>query len=436
MNSPGWTLPLPMRGIAVAAPTLPVQSTGVSRPVGNMVRIDRILKLAGTAGFFVVGLLFAASASAETLLGPDAVEVTATSGSECASKGDCVEGEADYVIHISVDGLAAYLLETRINSAGYENFRRFVDDGATTFDGRIDYTRSWTLPNHVSMVTGRPAEQPAGQPNTVHHGYLDNGTPDPGWTLHSSKFNPNVFYIASTWDVAHDNGLVTALYASKSKFVIFEQSYDSDSGAPDTIGPDNGTDKIDHYVNKESGSPLNGSEMHADFLADMAAHHFNYTFLHYRDPDSAGHRFGWGSSQWDASVQNVDGYLGDIFDLIENDPVLNGHTVVILTADHGGTGTGHGSETAPSVYRIPVFVWGAGVDAGVDLYALNPISRQDPSAPVPPGGAPVARPDYDAVPQPIRDGGTGNLALHHLGLGAIPGSSLNDDQDLHTQVTR
>jgi len=400
------------------------------------VRIDRILKLATAAGILCFGLLFAASASAETPLGSDDAEVSATSGSECAGNGDCVEGEADYVIHISVDGLAAYLLEARINSAGYENFERFVIEGATTFDGHIDATRSWTLPNHVSMVTGRPAEQPAGQPNTVHHGYLDNGTPDPGWTLHSAKFNPNVFYIASTWDVAHDNGLVTALYASKSKFVIFEQSYDSDSGAPDTIGPDNGTDKIDHYVNKESGSPLNGSEMHADFLAGMAAHHFNYTFLHYRDPDSAGHRFGWGSSQWDASVQNVDGYLGDIFDLIENDPVLNGHTVVILTADHGGTGTGHGGETDPSVYRIPVFVWGAGVDAGVDLYALNPISRQDPSAHVPPGDAPVARPDYNAVPQPIRDGGTGNLALHHLGLGAIPGSSLNDDQDLHTQVTQ
>ena len=44
----------------------------------------------------------------------------------------------------------------------------------------------------------------------------------------------------SAWDIVHDRGLTTSLYASKTKFVIFEQSYDSGSGAADTTGADNG----------------------------------------------------------------------------------------------------------------------------------------------------------------------------------------------------
>jgi hypothetical protein len=379
-------------------------------------RTRRIPKHVATAGLLASALLWAAAAAADT--------------------------QVDYVIQISVDGLAANLLLTRIDTPGYENLKRLRDEGASTFDARTDYTQTWTNPNHASMLNGRPAEQPALQANTVHHGFLDNGEPDPSWTYHGpppcgspSHCNPNVSYIHSTFDVAHDNGRVTALYPSKSKFVIIEWSYDADSGAPDTTGPDDGTDKIDFYVNKESGSPLNGSAMHADFLADMAANHFNYTFLHYRDPDSAGHNSGWGNAEWDAAVQDVDDYLGDIFNLIAADPVLNGHTTIILTADHGGQGSNHADPSVPSIYTIPVFVWGPGVEAGADLYALNPTSRQDPGAPIAPGGAPQPRPDYDAPGQPIRDGGMGNLALSLLGLPPIPGSTINSAQDLHVGPT-
>jgi hypothetical protein len=370
-----------------------------------------------------------------------------TTGDVC-SAGLCLPGAqtcgplADYVIQVSIDGLPSDQLLTRIDTPGYENLKRFVDEGATTFNARIDYTQPWTNPNHASMITGRPAEQPAGQPNTTHHGFLNNGDPQPSWTYHGpppcgspSHCNPNVSYIASTFDVAHDNGLSTALYASKAKFVIMEWSYDLDSGAPDVTGPDDGADKIDSYVNKESGAPLNGSEMHLDFLADMAANRFNYTFLHYRDPDSAGHDFGWGSAQWEAAVQNVDDYLGEVFNLVETDPLLQGRTAIVLTADHGGQGNGHGNASLPSVYTIPFFAWGAGVDVGTDLYALNPTSRQDPGSTIAPGGAGVPRPDYNAARPPIRDGDTGNLALYLLGVGAVPGSTINDTQDLRTQAT-
>ena len=329
---------------------------------------------------------------------------------------------AEYVIHISVDGVNASELESLIagDPVEYDSFKRLIDEGASTFNARTDYSRTDTLPNHTSQTTGRPVDQPAGQANTVHHGYTANSDPGGSDTLHNSG-NPNLSYIASAFDVAHDYGLSTGLYASKSKFVLYEQSYNSSNGAPDTTGSDDGNDKIDSYVNESTGSPSNASNLHADFLADMAASRFNYSWVHYRDPDSAGHASGWGSSGWDDSLKDIDDYIGDILALIEGDVLLDGNTIIILTTDHGGTGTGHGSASTAANYTIPFFAWGADVAVGTDLYALNAGTRLDPGA---------GRPDYDAAVQPIRNGDSGNLALSVLGLPAVSGSTINSSQDL------
>jgi predicted AlkP superfamily pyrophosphatase or phosphodiesterase len=330
---------------------------------------------------------------------------------------------AEYVIHISVDGLNASLLQSLIDddtSGDFENFQRLVNEGAHTLNARTDYTQPLTLPNHATMVTGRPAERPAGQANTVHHGYTENHITGSPVTLHNAG-NPHLFYVASTFDVVHDNGLSTALFASKLKLVLFERSYDARNGAADAIPPDDGTDKIDIYVNKVSFFRRNASKMHAAFLSRMAASPVNYSFVHYCDPDVTGHSRGWGSTAWHGAIRNVDGYLGGIFDLIANESALNGETAIILTADHGGTGNSHFDPTDLANYTVPFFVWGPGVEAAADLYALNPVTRRDPGA---------GRPDYGAAVQPIRNGDSGNLALRLLGLGAVPGSTINGNQDL------
>ena len=323
--------------------------------------------------------------------------------------------DADHVIHISLDGCRGDMLASRLaQDSELANFRRFVDEGATTFNARTDYTHTITLPNHTSMLTGRPVLQPATQPNTVHHGYTDNGDPGPGVTLHNSG-NPNLSYVASVFDVAHDAGLSTALYASKSKFVLYERSYDAAHGAPDASLPDHGTDKIDRYVN------LSPAAMHAAFLTEMAANDYAYCFVHYADLDNVGHASGWGSASWQAALRTVDDYLGDIFLLVTTDAELAGRTAIVLTSDHGGVGTGHSNAALVENYTIPVLVWGAGVVPGADLYALNPSSRLDPG---------TIRPDYNAQPQPVRNGDTGNLTLRLLGLTSVPGSTLNHGQDL------
>lgn len=329
----------------------------------------------------------------------------------------CAAEAADHVIAISVDGLSGPLLQALIASdtvGDYASFARLASEGAGTFNARADFTHTNTLPNHTTMITARPVSQPSGQPNTVHHGYTDNSDPGAGVTLHNAG-NPNLSYVASVFDVAHDHGRSTAHYASKNKFVLFEWSYDSAHGAADVTGPDDGTDKIDRYVNASAAS------IHATFLADMASSRFHCVFIHYSTPDDAGHASGWGSAAWNDAVHTVDGYLGDILALIEADPLLQGRTRVILSSDHGGTGPGHGDATDAANYTIPFFVWGAGVQPGADLYALNSATRADPGS---------GRPSYTAAVQPIRNGDGANLALDALALPAVPGSSINASQDL------
>jgi hypothetical protein len=77
-------------------------------------------------------------------------------------------------------------------------------------------------------------------------------------------------YVASIYDIVHDNGLRTCMFASKSKFVLYDQSYDGRNGAPDTVGADNGRDKIDLYV-KDGDSAALTDRFHACLAAPVAA---------------------------------------------------------------------------------------------------------------------------------------------------------------------
>ena len=167
-------------------------------------------------------------------------------------------------------------------------------------------------------------------------------------TLHHAGYIPSVF------DVVHDAGRSTALFSSKDKFVLFDQSYDQTNGAPN----EHGRDKIDMFFTEDDGPPQFSQTMNERFISEMGTHHFNYAFVHYRDADSVGHVLRWGSAMYRWAVRNVDGLSRRIFHLVETDPQLRGKTTIVLTSDHGGTAFGHGNPTLKENYTVPLFVWG------------------------------------------------------------------------------
>lgn len=317
---------------------------------------------------------------------------------------------AEKVIFISVDGMRPDAVDA-LGPEGAPTFYRLRKEGAYTSNARTDFTYTITLPNHTCMVTGRGVVGKEG------HGWIVNSDPKLGQNLHRNRKG----YAASFFDVAHDHGLRTALFASKSKFSLYSDSFDGKNGADDQTGENNGKDKLDVFVAEEDTAKL-VDQLIASFAADPA----DATMLHLRNCDSAGHSETWNltpGSPYLAALAKVDGLLGKLLDGIERSPEMKGKTWIILTADHGGlTGTkGHGESKERNNFTIPFYVWGPGVSAGKDLYALNTGTRLDPGA---------INPPYNAPKAPIRNGDAGNLILSLLKLPAIPGSTINAAQDL------
>ena len=321
-------------------------------------------------------------------------------------------GQTEFVIVISVDGGGSSYIENLINQGMLPHFNRLRREGAWTHNARSDYDNSSTLPNHVTMVTARGVR---GRLNNGHSWVRNTEPPNVATQTDSIQGN-NGSYVHCVFDVAHDNGLRTGLFTTKRKFALFEQSYNNGNGDPDTTGIDNGRSKISMSVNKDNSQDLMNS-----FIAAMNAEPFNYVLVHFRDPDDCGHKYGWGSAEFNKALATVDGYLGRIFAMITENLNLAGKVALIVTADHGGVDRNHNVTTDPLNYTIPFYVWGPDVEASKPLYALNTQVRLDPGTSCPSYGAPI---------QPIRNGDSANLAMAMLGLGIVPDSTINNSQDL------
>ena len=308
-----------------------------------------------------------------------------------------------FVIHISVDGLRPDAV-TILGPDRAPNFYRLRSEGAFTDNARTDIDFTNTLPNHADVLTGRRVTTSQGHSVTFNDTHL--GTFE---SVHGS-------YVAGVFDVAHDNGLRTGFYYSKDKFDFYARSWDAVHGQEDTIGVDNGRAKIDRVLFRDNTESLTNK-----WLDEMASEPFQYSFIHYRDPDSFGHARGWMSSHYLDGVATIDGYIGQIFDLIESDSTFAGKTFIVVTTDHGGSSTNHNTPGEPLHFTIPFYVWGPGIDPASDLYELNWDTRQSYCRIEPGDSAPVV---------PIRNGESANLALDFLGLLAIPGSTINKAQNL------
>jgi predicted AlkP superfamily pyrophosphatase or phosphodiesterase len=314
-------------------------------------------------------------------------------------------------IVISVDGLRSDAL-IAVKAAELPGFTR-LRRGASTLNARTDPDWTITLPNHTAMITGRFVEGDGG------HGWTKNDDADEGETLETSKKS----YVAGIFDVAHDRGFETQLFAGKSKFSIYDVSWNIEHGAPDVTGTDEGRDKLDRFVFETDTTKMTDAVLEA--LAREQAQRRLY-FVHFAVTDLTGHAYGWDvspGSRYMKAVRKVDGEIERLLDALESGP-LRDKTAIVLTADHGGGAPfkSHDQTQMWVDYVIPFVVWtGPGVEAR-DLYELNTATRADP------GLKQVPR-DFTGTP-PVRNGDAGNLALALLGLPPVPGSTIGAKQDL------
>ena len=321
-------------------------------------------------------------------------------------KGDLPERPTvDRVLHISIDGLRP----DHITPALMPNLHAFLARSASTMNARTDVDSTKTLPNHTAQLTGRAVLGAGG------HGITYNE--DMGRTVHDEAGE----YVASVFDVVHDNGGRTALYAGKTKFEMMDRNWNGIFGDVDRTGADNGRDKLDVF---ERNDPVDSVDVFLEDLEAMAA--LEYVFFHVRSPDEFGHSGGWGSALYRDGVAEADGVFGRLIHAIDGNPTWARSTAVIVVADHGGPlGQAlHSDESLASNYTIPFIVWTPDVAAGADLYALNAGRRTDPG---------TARPSTAGL-QPIRGHEVANLALDLLGLPPVPGSVFNRAQDLRVDL--
>jgi predicted AlkP superfamily pyrophosphatase or phosphodiesterase len=305
------------------------------------------------------------------------------------------------VLAVSVDGLNPDAI-TELGPGRTPAFHRLMRDGAWTLNARTEQELTITLPNHTGMLTGRRvAEKDGGHGVTFN---VDNGK-----TVHRAAGE----YVASVFDVVHDNGGQTALFSAKEKFAFFARTWNA-AGAPDRAGADNGRKKIDRVVLDTDNARLVRT-LDADVLSTPR----EFTFLHISLPDVAGHAHGFMGKDYLKAVEQTDLLLGRVLATVESRPATAGRMLVVVTADHGGLGSNHSDPTRLADYRIPFLAWGPGVPKGKDLYALNP-TFLDPGR---------SRPGYNG-PQPIRNGDVANLVTDVLDLPAVPGSSLDRPQTL------
>jgi phosphopentomutase len=109
----------------------------------------------------------------------------------------------------------------------------------------------------------------------------------------------------------------------------------------------------------------------------ITEHRPQVTFVHFANVDIVGHASGWGSAQQVAAATKVDARVGTVLDALRAAKVFD-ETLIILSADHGGSGRGHGPDDTLSS-MIPWIAAGPGVRKNFDLTLLrgDPVRTTD-----------------------------------------------------------
>ena len=260
------------------------------------------------------------------------------------------------VVIISVDGLRpdAILLAPMPNVIG------LMQSGAFSLGAQTVYP-SVTLVAHASMLSGMCPSK---------HGVDWNDyLPERGYAQGTDLF-----------DIAHAAGVRTSMYAGKQKL--------SQITEPSSLN--------DFVLVGDSDFGLM-DRLLTDFPRD-----FGVLFIHLASTDEMGHAYGWLSPEQLSVIRGADQVIGQLLAELEARN-LRGETLIIVTADHGGNGQGHGTDSRENM-TIPWIAAGPGIQPKTLTKLVHTMDTAATAAfalglPLPPewDGAPV----YEAFGLPI-----------------------------------
>jgi predicted AlkP superfamily pyrophosphatase or phosphodiesterase len=225
-----------------------------------------------------------------------------------------------YVVVISIDGLRPDAIGERETPFLF----RMMQTGSYSL-AATTIMPSNTLPSHTSMLTGESPER--------HHVRWNN--------VPAAKFD--TVEVPTIFGVARARGYRTAAFFSKAKFHTLQRAgtldYSQAPGGWFGKWPSQRTvADVERYLDHERA---------------------NLLFVHLSDPDTAGHEYGWMTAEYRGAVAVADAAVSRL--LAAADASYGaGNYSVIVSADHGGHGKGHGTDD-PRDVTIPWIAWGKGV---------------------------------------------------------------------------
>lgn len=243
----------------------------------------------------------------------------------------------EHLVIISIDGLRPDAIERY----GAGAMRRLMREGRFAVNARtVDPSK--TLPSHASMLTGFPP-----------------GVHGLSWNADSTA-SRGYINVPTIFTQARAYGLLTAAFYAKTKFEHLS-----------------GPGGLDHVQRPRGGwMGIWAEDVKRDVAYYLSEHRPNLLFVHIGDPDFLGHVFGWMSPVYGHGVREADNAVATIVEAADAAFGRDGWTLLV-TADHGGTGTDHVGGRRSDV-RIPWIVRGKGVREGTEL--TEPISQMRTAA--------------------------------------------------------
>jgi hypothetical protein len=248
-----------------------------------------------------------------------------------------------HVVVMGFDGLSPDGLE----NAKTPNFDKLISEGASTMHARSVLPTS-SSSNWASMIMGAGPEQ---------HGITSNSWEKNNFVLppvvQSEDFLfPTIFNLI---DAKIENAEIGAIYHWDGFGRLFEKK------------------AVDYDI-----SPKTADETAQLASAYLKSKQPSFTFIHFDHVDHAGHEYGHGTPEYYKSVEKADIVLAEVMEAISSSGIEN-ETLVIISADHGGIGKGHGGESLQEI-EIPFILWGRSIKKNFKI--IDPVYQYDNAATV------------------------------------------------------